>query len=315
MNPTTRRGLVSALALAPLAAAAAHPRTSSKALAEHWTAGGLNGIVRARFGFTGTSTDRGYSTIHLPNPGQLYMVPLTVLEFDESSGSMFSMPGDGTVLVTPTLMDAQVAGNADWPAQSGVDIGNRKVLLYRAPAGVAPPVYTPGQVTPMKPNSAYDALAGHDTPGSNVPQCSRATAAFAGATLAPGQFVIVPIAFSDPAVAVGPGDAVLVGLTSLPAGVTITASMTGPNQAVAFIENRYAGGAVPVAAGTVQAVATTTVLATGDSLDAWSFLCSPIVQLAAGERIFVAMRSQTPNDFVQVDNLSFVQVSVLGVQP
>ena len=316
MQPTTRRGLFAAAALLPLAGLAAPRRAAgAKTVAEHFTSGGMNGVSRARFGFTGTSSVSGYPTIQLPKASNVYAIPLTVSQFDESAGALFSLAGDGTVLINATR-NYRVAANLDWPAQHGVDVGTRKLLVYRCPNGVAPPPYVPGQVAMVKSGNGYDSLCAHDTPGSNAPRNAHAAQAFPGATLAPGAVLFVDVPLADPSVAIARGDVARAALAddggAGAAGLVVTAVVTGQNAVRVWFENRYSTGTLTLPPSTVNVLAETTTTTTGNSEDAWAFVQSPTVQLQAGERVFVAVRSEAPGDFLQVDNLSFLQLETVG---
>jgi hypothetical protein len=101
----TRRALLSASLAAmtvPLA------RGSTRALpvsqdgaSERHVPGGFGGLESARFTFTPTSHDEDYGTIILPPtpPILTYMIPLTVVSYDESSRSRYQLQDDGTVTV------------------------------------------------------------------------------------------------------------------------------------------------------------------------------------------------------------------------
>lgn len=318
---TTRRsilaGAASALAV-PLGAAWPRPA----AAAEHFRAGGSHGIQRGQYGFTASSAVGGAGAIRLPMAGALYMVPLTVQAFDESGGARFQMQGDGLV----TLMQDglyEVTANVDWTAQArdagtdGYDVNGRKLLVKRVPVGVAPPVYTPGRVTQIAPNSvSYDTVAGHDTAGSGAPNIVRTTLAWSPGTIAAGAAATTDVTLPTGAFAPTIGDFVLAshaGLTDAllgpaNAGLLISARMVAPGVARVMIENRYNPAPVTVPSGLLKIVAESAVSTAGGSAKAWAWVRSGRIGLLAGEKLMIALRSESQGDFLQVGDASFLRI-------
>ncbi len=319
---STRRSLLASAAAAFIAPMAmAWPRRACAN--EHWVPGGSGGIQRGQFGYTPTGSNGGYGTIGLPSAGVLYMIPLTVQVFHESAGARYQLRGDGLITVlNDGLYD--LTANLDWPAQArgsgqdGFDVNLRAFFVQRIPVGVAPPVYTPGKVTPIPADSQlYDTLAAVYMPGSSVPNAVRTSVQWSPGTIAAGAMatteVMLPAGSFVPTI----GDLVLVSHASLAdsvlgaanAGLAISARIVAPRVARVMIENRYAASAVTIPAGTMNLVAESAVSTAGNSVDAWSWLGSGSVELLANERLMVAVCSQSPGDFLQIDASSFLRVT------
>lgn len=325
---TARRTLLSA-AVATLAMpfAAALPRKAwaarTSAGSEHFAPGGIGGIQRGQFGYTPTSKNGGYGTINLPEAGSVYMIPLTVQFFDESDGVKYQLLGDGLVTVMKDgLYD--LTANLDWPAQSrgsgqdGYDTNLRKIMIKRVPVGVVPPVYTPGEVTKIGANGKlFDTMAAHDTPGSSTPNAVRTTVQWTPGTIAAGDMAHVDITLSIGSFAPTVGDLVRVSHASLTdevlgaanVGLLISARLVAPQVVRVVVENRYNKVPVTVPAGSMNLLAESAVSSAGNSTDAWTYLGSGPVRLLAGEKLMIAVRSESPGDFLQIDKASFLRIT------
>jgi hypothetical protein len=320
--PTRRSILASAASALAFPLASAWPRLAGAT--EHWVAGGSGGIQRGQFSFTATSSNGGYGTIRLPAPGVSYMLPLTVQVFDEAAGARYRLLGDGLVTV---LADGlyDLTANLDWPAQprgsgqDGYDVNLREVFVQRVPVGVAPPVYTPGKVTPIADGSpAYDNLAAVFMPGSSVPNAVRTSVQWAPGTIAAGAMVATDVALPAGSFAPGIGDLVRASHTSLADAVLGTAANTGlaisarivaPGRVRVVVENRYNAGAVTIPEGTLNLLAQSATSTAGNSVDAWSWIGSGPVELLANEKLMMVVCSRSPDDFLQIDASSFLRIS------
>lgn len=310
-------GAAASLAL-PLSNAA--PRSlAPKPPAEHWVPGGVGGIVRARYAYTSTNDLEDYGTIKIPLPGVVFAVPLTVTEFDESGGSRFSLTDDGTITISQTGL-YQLTMNLDWPGQEGVDVDLRKILLFRATVGTAPPRRTLNGVTPVPSNHPYHAILASDVPASDAPRYARSTVTWKPGTLPVGGYASIEVALAGPSYAVVPGDAVEVGMGALTdanlgfanAGLLLSARVVGKNIVRVMIENRYNTVPVTVPSGKLNVLAHSTVVSTGNSSDAWTTTTSAVRLLEAGEKLFPCVRVGTPGDYIQVDNMSYVQITAFA---
>ncbi len=283
----------------------------------------MGGIQRGQFSFTATSSSGGYGTINIPQPDLVYMIPLTVKTFDESDGAKYQLQGDGLVTVMKDgLYD--LTANIDWPAQprdsgqDGYDTNMRKIMIRRVPVGVAPPVYRPGEVTQIPGNSKlYDGLASHDSPGSSSPNAVRTSVHWVPGTIASGGMtyvdVTLPVGSFSPTV----GDLVRASHVSLTdavlgaanAGLLISARMVAPLVARVMIENRYNASPVAVPGGIMNLLAESAVSTAGNNEDAWTFVSSGAVRLLANEKLLIAVRSKSPGDYLQIDNVSFLRIA------
>jgi hypothetical protein len=306
---------------APLAKAGPNRAAPAAAVSEHHVPGGTRGIQRGQFTYTATDKIEGYGVIRIPDY-RLFMIPLTKLVFDESAGSRFALQGDGVVTV---LRDDlyEMTTNMDWPAQprgsgqDGYDVDTRKLQILRARVGVNPPVYIEGQVTPVTDTSRYDRMAMHDTPGSSVPKVVRVTVQWAPGTIEPGAMVYVDVPLPNGSFAPTVGDFVRVSHTSLTdaalgaqnVGILMSARMVAPGVARVVMENRYGGQPVTIPGGSMNLLAESGVTSAGNSGDAWCYLGSGPVMLLAGEKIFIAVRSSSLGDFLQISQSSFLRIS------
>jgi hypothetical protein len=301
--------------------AAGWPRTARGI--EHSTPGGSGGIQRGQFSFAPTGRNGGYGTIALPVAGVLYMIPLTVQVFDESGGARYGMPGDGLVTIVNDGL-YEVTANMDWPAQSrgsgqdGYDVDLRALFVQRVPAGVAPPVYTPGKVTPIGADpQPYDTLASVFMPGSSVPNSVRATVQWSPGTIAAGAMAHTDVALPAGSFTPTIGDLARASHASLAdavlgaanAGLAISARIVAPRVVRVMIENRYNAAPVTIPAGTMNIVAESATSTAGNSVDAWSWVGSGAVELLAGEKLLVAVRSLSAGDFLQIDASSFLRIA------
>jgi len=318
---TTRRSILAGASCA-LAGSLGMAWPRAAAAAEHWVAGGWRGIQRAQYGFTANSVTGGAGLIRLPTSGALYMIPLTVQAFDESGGTRYQMQGDGVLtVVSDGLYD--VSANVDWASQArvagggGFDVNGRKLLVKRVPVGVAPPRYVPGHVTQIPTNSVqYDAIAGHDTSGSGAAAIVRVSVPWSPGTIAPRAMATADVAVPPGSFAPTVGDLVLASHTGLDdallgaanAGLLVSARMVGPGLARVAIENRYNAAPVSVPAGRLAILVRSATVAAGGSANAWSWERSGRVRLLAGEKLMIAVRSESDGDFLQADDASFLRI-------
>ncbi|HEX5685020.1 MAG TPA: hypothetical protein VFY73_13440 [Ideonella sp.] len=322
---TDRRTLLTAAAAAlatPLATARRSRPVPAAGISEHYVPGGTRGIQRGQFTYTATDRFEGYGVIRLPDAKRLFMVPLTKLVFDESSGAKFAIQGDGVLTVLKDDL-YELTTNMDWPAQArgsgqdGYDVDSRKLQILRARVGVNPPVYIEDQVTPIVDSGQYDRLATHDMPGASVPQAVRITVPWEPGTVAPGAMAYVDVALPTGSFAPAVGDLVRVSHTSLTdavlgaqnIGILISGRIVAPGVARVIVENRYGVQAVAIPSGSMNVLAESAVASAGNNQDAWCYLGSGPVMLLAGEKLFVGVRSSSLGDFLQISNSSFLRIS------
>jgi hypothetical protein len=327
---TNRRNILTAAAAAMALPLAAGARTNFQvrggAQPEHFVPGGVRGIQRAQFTYTPTDHVDEYGVIRIPDD-RPYMIPLTKSIFDESSGAKYAMTGDGVITILKDDL-YNLTMNMDWPAQSrgsgqdGFDVDARKLLILRARAGVKPPVYTVGQVTPMPDLSRWDRMAAHDTPGASVPKAVRVSVKWEPGTIAAGSMTYVDVPLPSGSFDAAPGDLVRVSHSSLTdavlgekknAGVQISARIVAPRVARVMLENRYNPKAVTIPNGDMNLLAETAVASAGNNHDAWCYLHTGPVMLMAGEKIFVGVRSYSRDDHLQISNGSFLRITNITV--
>jgi hypothetical protein len=328
VSMTDRRTLLTAAAAAmasPLANGA--PRTAPMprggSTSEHWVPGGTRGIQRGQFTYTPTSQIEGYGAIVLPDATHLFMIPLTKTVFDESATVKYQLQGDGVVTVMKDDLYTLTV-NMDWPAQprgsgqDGYDVDMRKLMVLRARVGVAPPRYTPGEVTIVKNSGAYDRVAAHDMPGSSVPYAVRTTVAWNPGTIQPDAMTYKDVTLPAGSFAPDVGDLVrashdkltddLLGAQNV--GLLMSARMVAPNVARVVIENRYNSQPVTIPdGGSLNVLAESAVTSAGNNGDSWTYVDSGPTLLLAGEKLFIGVRSSSPGDFLQIDNGSFLRIS------
>ncbi|MEK8033509.1 hypothetical protein AACH06_22030 [Ideonella sp. DXS29W] len=325
-----RTFLAAAAAAAALAAplvSARTPGASRRAVPqgqpnEHFVPGGTRGIQRGMFTYTATDHIEEYDVIRLPEADCLYMIPLTKRVFDESNGAKFATSGDGTVTILKDDL-YHLTTNMDWPAQprgsgqDGYDVDMRKLMIMRARVGVKPPPYVQGQVTAIKDTRPFDRLAANDLPGSSAPKSLRSSFEWEPGAVQPGSMVYIDLQLPAGSFVPTVGDLVRVSHSSLAddllgaknVGLQISARMVGPGVARVLIENRYGERKVNVPRGSMNVLVESAVASAGNNNDAWCYLNSGPVMLQAGEKIFVAARTGTPGDFLQITDGSFLRVS------
>jgi hypothetical protein len=307
-----------ALAAAPMAGAAAlRPiRAASGSISEHYVDGGMGGIVRARYGYTATGANQGFGIIKVTKASQTYMVPLTVMEFDEADGQRLQLLGDGCVTVMQTGL-YNLTMNFDWPAQArgsgqdGYDVGLRSISVQRAQIGVAPPTFVPGKITLIPATATYDVLAAQFTPGSSSPSHARASYTSDAFSLAPGQTSYLDVVLPASPRTFGIGDSAQASHTTAPPEVVVTARMIGTGLVRLWTQN-LGPAPVTVPSGQFNVMSSTMTTSAGNSADAWTFVNSGALMLLAGEKVFATVRSETPGDFLQITNQAFVQLTALA---
>lgn len=233
-----------------------------------------------------------------------------------------ALQGDGVLTVLKDDL-YEMTTNMDWPAQprgsgqDGYDVDTRKLQILRARVGVLPPAYIEGQVTPITDSGQYDRMATHDTPGASAPQAVRTTVQWEPGPIAPGAMAYADVPLPTGSFAPAVGDLVRVSHTSLTdavlgaqnTGILISARIVAPGIARVVVENRYGVEAVAIPGGSMNVLAESAVTSAGNSQDAWCYLGSGPVMLLAGEKIFVAVRSSSLGDFLQISPSSFLRIS------
>jgi hypothetical protein len=290
-----------------------NPTRSAVRDADHSVPGGLGGIVRARYACSATAVVAGADAITVPGTGVVFMIPLTVVSYDESLGQRFSYEGDGCVTIQQTGF-YNVTLNLDWSTsvpgsvQVAYDVDLRKVLIKRVPLGVVPPLYTPGAVTQIPGGAPFDILGSHDIAGASAPTDRRAVFAADGFTLPAGTDSFVDVTLAAAAVPYGLGDAAEASHTTAPPEVLVVARVIGPNRVRLWTRNRAAYD-VQVPAGQFRVRVTSLTNATGNSGNAWSYVNSGTLMLLQGEKVFVAVRSESPGDYLRVGDMTFLEIT------
>jgi hypothetical protein len=320
---TTRRSILAAAASAvPLSFTGAGIAATSEGN-EHYLPGGTGGIQRAQFTFKATAKNEGYGIIALPEPGVVYMIPLTKLMFDESSGAKFALDGAGLVTVKQDGLYSLTA-NLDWPAQArgsgqdGYDTNLRKLMIKRVPVGATPPAYVPGEVTAIRADGKlYDNMAAHDTPGASVPVALRTVISWTPGSIPPGGMVYRDVPLPAASFTPDVGDHVRVTHTGLsdallgPANTSLvlSARVVAPQLARVMIENRYGASAIAVPKGELRLLAESSVATAGNNGDSWTYLTVGPVRILADEKLLISVRSSSPGDFLQIDAGSFLRIA------
>jgi hypothetical protein len=322
---TDRRTLLTAAAAAwalPLANARPSRPVPAAGRPEYHVPGGARGIQRGQFSYTATDQIEGYGVIRIPDAKRLFMIPLTTVVFDESGGAKYAMQGDGVLTVLKDDL-YEMTTNMDWPAQArgsgqdGYDVDARKLQILRARVGVRPPAYIEGQVTPIGESGQYDRMATHDMPGASVPQAVRTTTQWEPGTVAAGAMAYADVPLPAGSFAPAVGDLVRVSHTSLTdavlgaqnIGILISARIVAPGVARVIVENRYGVQAVDIPGGSMNVLAESAVTSAGNNQDAWCYLGSGPVMLLAGDKVFIAVRSSSLGDFLQIAYSSFLRIS------
>jgi hypothetical protein len=166
----------------------------------------------------------------------------------------------------------------------------------------------------------YDAMATHQTPGSSAPHVVRTVVDWRPGSIAAGGMksldVTMPVGCFGPAV----GDLARASHASLSdqilgaanGGLLISARVVAPQVVRVMIENRYNANAVTIPNGAMNVMAESAVTSAGNSADGNMWIGSGPVELFAGEKIFVAARSHTNGDYLQISKQgSFLRITNL----
>jgi hypothetical protein len=279
----------------------------------HWVAGGVGGLVSARYGLTAQGQVDGLGTINLPAVDTVCVLPLTTVLFDESSGADFVL--ENQMIRILQRGKYRITVSVDWPAQHGVDTGLREYGVQRLKATDALAMASLPALTMIKPDK-FDRLAWYDVPASEVPTVARSAKGLMWnpGTLAAGASVALDVPVT-PAGVVQAGDAAQVGLSSLTSALlgpaadlmTLQARVEAADRVRVVLRNASTA-AVRVPAGKLNVLAGSLTQSTGNSADAWLTVQTPDELLYEGERVFGMFKSQTAGDFIQVSNMSFLQI-------
>lgn len=183
-------------------AAASSAFASGRTGSGKWVTGGVGGVTRSRVGIIGTQTQFNIPSLVLPKAHSLFVLPMDAASL--AAGSFFNEAADLEVCAnaqhcvhTPGLWQASMS--IDWPGQN-IASGLRKTTIWLCPAGIAPPAYTPGQLTRLDSAGSYIRLASHDTPGAaDVPNADAWTTLNAAlAYLEAGDSVFATVASETP---------------------------------------------------------------------------------------------------------------------
>lgn len=273
-----------------------------------------------------TGTNGGYYTLGLPLPGNAFLFKVTQTVCPSTTNAWTLQP-DGTFLINQTGL-YRFSMNIDQPAQGGAKRGSKNpngfdVDMRSREIGYLPPgaqitgVAVGGQLNVQ--HSVYSRLAADDIPGADSPTVSRGSVAFPAQTLTAGYGVHYDIPLPDTGY-IQPGDYAVASLTSLTdaAGpenndaVAVTAKVIGPDLIRVYVEVVRNQAIATLPAGTLNAMAFASTTSRGQSKDAWRTTNSPLVLMKAGETVFFTWESHVPNDYAQVDDMTWVQLEYYG---
>jgi hypothetical protein len=316
----TRRSIIAgsaAAAAAPLAIAAS-PIPKPPTVRAHSIPGGAGGIVAARYGLTATGAVNGLGTVTVPVADKVCLLPFGVIEFDESSGSLFTL--DSQMVTIAQTGRYRITLSVDWGARYNTDIDLREYGIQRMQ--VADPTFT---IAPLPKITVigidkWDRLADYDVPGSDSPVNARSAAGtqWNPGTVQPGDYVYADVPVT-PTGLVAPGDAAQVGLSTLTSAVLgaaadrlrLFARVDAPDVVRVVLQN-LGTDPVTVPQGALNVLGQSLVNYRGRSTDGWLTVQTADEVLYAGEKIFCFFRSKMPGDFVQVSNESFLQIEKIG---
>lgn len=236
---------------------------------------------------------------YIPRANVVTQIPFDLVRFEE--GAFCNLLANGMVQVNETGL-YRVCLGLDWKAQEGTDVDTRMYGIRRKVAGdTGPPALTD------------ERLASFDHPGSDSPRAARFIGTWQPPEVPAQGRVFVDVQVLPATGVVGLRDIAhaafdstnqeVVGLpTSL--ALEVRAQVVARDTVRVIVENR-SSGPVLLPAGTLTVLAQSTTLCRGESEDAWNILNTPLVELFAGERVYVIGKNQgIANDYIQPSKYS-----------
>lgn len=245
----------------------------------------------------------------IPKPNVVTLVPMDIVRFEEAAFSRL-LP-DGMVRIEQTGL-YRVLTCLDWKAQDGTDIDLRMFTIRRKTAND-----TGG------PLGSDERLAAYDAPGSDSPVTARYSGSWAPPSVPARGYAYTDVTVATPSQHIEVGDVAQAALTSATPdrigteaalALVVRAQVIARNTVRVVLHNTRAKGAIQVPEGTLNVLAQSTTAYRGDSEDAWNVLGTPLTELFAGERLYVAAKNMgVANDYIQTSTTTtFLQLEKFG---
>lgn len=245
------------------------------------------------------------SDFTIPRAATVTMIPFNLVRFEEDSFCRLLPNGMVEVLQTGLY---RVCLGLDWKAQEQRDTDTRLYGIRRKVVG-----------DDSAPTLSDERLASFDHPGSDSPAAGRFVGTWQPPELAPGGATYVDVTVNGNG-QIKPGDVASASLGSLASAapevqafVSVRAVVIAQDRVRVLVTNT---GAAPVtlANGSLNVLAQSTTDFRGESEDAWNVLSTPLVELVAGEKVYVIGKNQGyAGDYIQASNYStFLQIEKFG---
>jgi len=252
-------------------------------------------ITRSKYGMAADT--------FIPKVNVVTLLPFDVVRFEDAAD--VSLTADG-------MMRINVAGlyyihlGLDWKGQAQTDIDTRMYGIRRKAAGDTTP-----------PNLKDERLASFDHPGSESPRIARYQGEWSPGVVPFGGTVSTDIVVA-PSGIVTIGDIAQASLSSVTdkklgvaknTALQIQARIVAPDTVRVVLYNPIITGGIAIPTGTLKVLTQSATQHRGDSADAWNVLSTALVQLDAGDKIYIIGKNQgVANDYVQASPYStFVQ--------
>lgn len=264
------------------------------------------GVTRARYG---TAVEA-----FLPTAGDFYVLPLSVVNFQDKSGgtSDSTLNADNTITINTSGL-YRLCLCVDWPGQHGVDNDLRSYGIRRRKAGALKIAVTPDLI---KVPDTDQKLATQDVPGSDPPQTVRYQGAWTPGVIPLGGMVSTDVVMPTAGI-VTAGDLALASHTAISdnaigvvaaTALIVNAKVIGADKVRVSLFNPTIAAGINVPAGTLQVVAMNSVETRGESADAWTVLNTATEQLNVGDTLYAVFMSKTPGDYMQTSESVYLQV-------
>ncbi|WP_374672905.1 hypothetical protein [Ideonella sp.] len=245
----------------------------------------------------------------IPKLNFVTLIPMDVVRFEEAAFS--SLLPDGMVRIEQTGL-YRVLTCLDWKAQEGTDIDLRMFTIRRKTASD-----TGG------PLGSDERLAAYDASGSDSPVTARYSGSWAPPSVPARGYVYTDVTVATPGQHVEVGDVAQAALaaaapdrigTDAALALQVRAQVIARDTVRVVLHNTRAKGAIQVPEGALKVMAQSTTAYRGDSEDAWNVLGTPLTELFAGERLYVAAKNMgVTNDYVQASTTTtFLQLEKFG---
>lgn len=245
------------------------------------------------------------SDFTIPRAATVTMIPFNVVRFEEAGFCRLLPNGMVEILQTGLY---RVCLGLDWKAQEQRDTDTRLYGIRRKVVG-----------DDSAPALSDERLASFDHPGSDSPVSGRFAGTWQPPQLAPGAATYVDVTVNGNG-QIKPGDVASASLGALAtaapevqAFVSVRAVVIDQDRVRVLVANTGAT-AVSLASGSLKVLAQSTTEFRGESEDAWNVLSTPLVELIAGEKLYVIGKNQGyAGDYIQASNYStFLQVEKFG---